>query len=67
VTGHALRPATTAVSIRDNVKIGGSLADGAQTLAGYLLEAFDFDHATWIARMVPVADGWGEVRPPVTA
>ncbi|XVV15947.1 hypothetical protein ACQP2X_16825 [Actinoplanes sp. CA-131856] len=32
--------------------------------AGYfIVEASDFDHAVWIGRMIPVSDGWVEVRP----
>ncbi|MGK5682819.1 YciI family protein [Actinoplanes sp. URMC 104] len=64
IAGNALRPASTAVSVRDNVSSEGSLAGGEQTLAGYfVVEASDLDHAVWIGRMIPVADGWVEVRP----
>ena len=68
VAGHALRPASAAVSIRDNVAVDGSLVDGGQAFAGYfVVEASDLDHAVWIGRMIPVADGWVEVRPLLTA
>ena len=40
------------------------MAEGAHSFAGYFaVEASDLDHAVWIGRMVPVADGWVEVRP----
>ena len=68
VAGHAVRPASTGASIRDGAVVGGSLVGGAQSLAGYLVvEASDLDHAVWIGRMVPVADGWVEVRPLLTS
>ena len=68
VAGHAARPASAGVSIRDNVVSGGSLAAGETTFAGYLIvEAADFDHAVWIGRMIPVDEGWVEVRPLVSA
>ena len=68
VAGHATRPASAGVSVRDNVVTGGSLAEGERALAGYfLVEASDLDHAVWIGRMIPVVDGWVEVRPLVTA
>ncbi|KHD77001.1 hypothetical protein MB27_14375 [Actinoplanes utahensis] len=64
ITGNALRPAAQAISVRDNTPVRGSLADGAHTLAGYfIVGASDLDHAVWIGRMIPVADGWVEVRP----
>ncbi|MBU2665070.1 hypothetical protein KOI35_16330 [Actinoplanes bogorensis] len=64
VAGHAAQPPSAGVSIRDNVVSGGSLTAGEVTFAGYLVvEASDFDHAVWIGRMVPVSDGWVEVRP----
>jgi hypothetical protein len=63
ITGNAMGPASNAVSIRDNVPTGGSLAGNERTLAGYfLVEASDLDHAVWIGRMIPVIDGWVEVR-----
>ena len=47
------------MSIRDNVAVDGSLVDGGQAFAGYFaVEASDLDHAVWIGRMIPVADGW---------
>ena len=68
VAGHAARPASAGVSIRDNVVSSGSLIGGETTFAGYLIvEASDFDHAVWIGRMIPVNDGWVEVRPLVAA
>ena len=68
VSGHAVRPASAAVSIRDNVLTGGSLVAGEQALAGYfVVAASDLDHAVWIGRMIPVADGWVEVRPVLAA
>jgi hypothetical protein len=68
VAGHAARPASTGVSIRDNVVSGGSLLGGEQMFAGYfIVEASDFDHAVWIGRMIPVSDGWVEVRPLIEA
>ncbi|WP_433366582.1 hypothetical protein ACQPZX_37995 [Actinoplanes sp. CA-142083] len=68
VAGHAARPASAGVSIRDNVVSGGSLVVGETTFAGYLIvEASDFDHAVWIGRMIPVNEGWVEVRPLVAA
>ncbi|MBB4745401.1 hypothetical protein BJY16_008860 [Actinoplanes octamycinicus] len=118
IAGNALGPASHAVSIRDNVPVGGSLASGSPvgdaavgdaplggsvasgspvgdaavgdapggdaavgdaplggsvagsgpTLAGYfLVEASDLDHAVWVGRMVPVIDGWVEVRPVLTS
>ncbi|GAA0572603.1 hypothetical protein GCM10010172_66440 [Paractinoplanes ferrugineus] len=61
-------PASNAVSIRDNVPVGGSPAGTERTLAGYfLVEASDLDHAVWIGRLVPVNDGGVEVRPVVTS
>ncbi|GAA4989624.1 hypothetical protein GCM10023225_28680 [Kineococcus glutinatus] len=64
VAGHAVRPPSTGVSIRDGAVSGGSLVGGAQSLAGcFVVEASDLDHAVWVGRMVPVADGWIEVRP----
>ncbi|WP_093621143.1 YciI family protein [Actinoplanes philippinensis] len=64
LAGNAMRPASTAVSVRDNTLTAGSLAEGAHSLAGYfIVEASDLDHAVWIGRMIPVADGWVEVRP----
>ncbi len=68
VSGHAVQSAGSGVSIRGNEVVGGSLAGEAGQFAGYLIvEASDFDHAVWIGRMVPVADGWVEVRPLVTS
>lgn len=68
VAGHAVCPPSTAVSIRDNVLTGGTLVDSPRMLAGYfILEASDLDHAVWIGRMIPVADGWVEVRPVLAA
>ena len=56
------------MSIRDNVTVDGSLVDAGQAFAGYfIVEAADLDHAVWIGRMIPVADGWVEVRPLLTA
>ena len=68
VSGHAVRPASTAVSIRDGTLVAGSLVDGAPSFAGcFVIEASDLDHAVWIGRMIPVVDGWVEVRPLLTA
>ena len=68
VAGHAARPASAGVSIRDNAVSGGSLLAGDESFAGYLIvEASDLDHAVWIGRMIPVADGWVEVRPLIAA
>jgi hypothetical protein len=68
IAGNAMGPTSNAVSIRDNVPIGGSLAGKEQTLAGYfLVEASDLGHAVWIGRMIPVIDGWVEVRPVLTS
>lgn len=68
VAGNAMGPASDAVSIRDNVPVAGSLAGNGPTLAGYfLVEASDLDHAVWIGRLIPVIDGWVEVRPALTA
>ena len=68
IAGNAMGPPAHAVSIRDNVAVGGSLAGHDQTLAGYfLVEASDLDHAVWVGRMIPVIDGWVEVRPVLTA
>jgi hypothetical protein len=68
VGGHAARPASTGVSIRANVVTDGSLAEGECAFAGYfIVEASDFDHAVWIGRMIPIVDGWVEIRPLVTA
>ncbi|GAA2861045.1 hypothetical protein Acy02nite_57450 [Actinoplanes cyaneus] len=68
VAGNAMGPASHGVSVRDNVPVSGSLAGNDQTLAGYfLVEASDLDHAVWIGRMIPVIDGWVEVRPVLTA
>jgi hypothetical protein len=68
ITGNAMGPASAAVSIRDNTPVGGSLAGSTPTLAGYfLVEASDLDHAVWVGRMVPVIDGWVEVRPVLTS
>jgi len=33
----------------------------------FLVEAPDLDHTVWIGRMIPVIDGWGEVRPVLTS
>ena len=64
IGGHALRPASAGVSVQDNTLVEGSLAGGSPALAGYfVVEASDLDHAVWIGRMIPVADGWVEVRP----
>ncbi|MFG1992224.1 hypothetical protein ACGFJ7_19810 [Actinoplanes sp. NPDC048988] len=68
VAGHAALPPSAGVSIRDNEVTGGSLMAGEATFAGYLIvEASDFDHAVWIGRMIPVSDGWVEIRPLVGA
>lgn len=68
VGGNAMGPASHAVSVRDNVRVGGSLAGSEQTLAGYfVVEASDLDHAVWVGRMIPVIDGWVEVRPVLTS
>ena len=68
VAGHAARPPSTGVSIRDNVVTSGSLLVGEPTFAGCLVvEASDLDHAVWIGRMIPTSDGWVEVRPLITA
>ena len=68
LAGNAMGPPSNAVSIRDNVTTGGSLSGSEQTLAGYfLVEASDLDHAVWIGRMIPVIDGWVEVRPVLTS
>jgi hypothetical protein len=68
IAGNAMGPTSNAVSIRDNVPVGGSLAGSERTLAGYfLVEALDLDHAVWIGRMIPVIDGWVEVRPVLTS
>ncbi|MEU8238087.1 hypothetical protein AB0C07_07580 [Actinoplanes missouriensis] len=67
IAGNALPPVSEAVSVRDNVSVEGSLVGGAHTVAGYfIVEASDLDHAVWISRMIPVADGWVEVRPVLT-
>lgn len=64
IAGNALRPASKAISVRDNTPVDGSLVDSAHTLAGYfIVEASDLDHAVWIGRMIPLANGWVEVRP----
>ncbi|WP_433789029.1 YciI family protein [Actinoplanes sp. CA-252034] len=64
LAGNAMRPASTAISVRDNTVVEGSLAGGPHALAGYfIVEASDLDHAVWIGRMIPVADGWTEIRP----
>ena len=64
IAGNALRPASRAISVRDNTPVNGSLVDTAHTLAGYfIVGASNLDHAVWIGRMIPVADGWVEVRP----
>ena len=68
VSGHAAQSASTAVSIRGNVVSDGSLLAGETTFAGYfVVEASDLDHAVWIGRMIPVDEGWVEVRPLLTA
>jgi hypothetical protein len=68
IAGNAMGPTSNAVSIRDNVPTSGSLTGDEQTLAGYfLVEASDLDHAVWIGRMIPVIDGWVEVRPVLTS
>ncbi|HEY0001625.1 MAG TPA: hypothetical protein VGB74_14300 [Actinoplanes sp.] len=68
VAGHAARPASTGVSIRGNVVSDGSLIESDRAFAGYfIVEASDFDHAVWIGRMIPVVDGWVEVRPLIAA
>lgn len=65
ISGHAVRPASTGVSIRNNKVTAGSLTDG---FAGYfIVEASSFDHAVWLGRMIPVVDGRVEVRTLITA
>jgi hypothetical protein len=65
VGGHAVRPASTGVSIEENQVTAESPMEG---FAGYfIVEASDFDHAVWIGRMIPVLDGHVEVRPLVMA
>lgn len=65
IAGHAVRPASTGVSIQNNEVTAGSLAE---SFAGYfIVEASSFDHAVWLGRMIPVVDGWVEVRRLVTA
>ncbi|BBH68581.1 hypothetical protein ACTI_52660 [Actinoplanes sp. OR16] len=62
ISGNAMGPPEHAVSIRDNTPSSGSMS--GSMLAGYfLVEASDMDHAVWIGRMIPVIDGWVEVRP----
>lgn len=60
VGGHAVRPASKGVSIKDNEVTAGSPVEG---FAGYfIIEASDFGHTVWIGRMIPVVDGRVEVR-----
>ena len=64
VAGRAVQPASTAVSVRDGAVLDGSLVGGTHSFAGcFVVEASDLDHAVWVGRMVPVVDGWVEVRP----
>ena len=39
---------------------------GRRRNSDFIVAASDFDHAVWIGRMIPVADGWVEVRPVLT-
>ncbi|GAA1641402.1 YciI family protein [Actinoplanes couchii] len=62
VGGHAM---AAGVTIRNNEVSPGQ---DTPSLAGcYVVEASDLDHAIWIGRMIPVVDGWVEVRPVLTA
>lgn len=58
VGGHAV---AAGVTIRDGAVHPGQ--DTPAMVGCYLVEASDLDHATWIGRMIPVVDGWVEVRP----
>lgn len=66
VAAFALRPATTATSLRSDGKIDGPFIDAADVLAGfYVIEAPDLDAAHEIARRNPILEQGGgvEVRP----
>jgi hypothetical protein len=62
--GEALRPTTTATSIRGDVVTDGPFAETKEALGGfYMIEARDLDHALDIAKLCPAPYGGVEVRP----
>ncbi|HWG75138.1 MAG TPA: YciI family protein [Acidimicrobiales bacterium] len=67
--GNALKPTSTATSIRKDASGGHTITDGAfvetkEALGGYyLIEAGDLDEALAVAQQVPAPFGGVEVRP----
>src|SRR5690242_7775469 len=64
VGGGALRPVSTATTIRDGVVSDGPFAETKEALGGYyVIEAEDLDRALEIAKEIPAPFGGVEVRP----
>jgi hypothetical protein len=65
VTGFALQPSTTAMSVRGGSVIDGPFAESKEVVAGFfILEAPDADVALRIAKLNPAnLEGGVEVRP----
>jgi hypothetical protein len=65
VAGLALEPSGTATAIRGReVVTDGPFIESKEAIAGvFVLEARDLDHALALAKLTPIVDGGGEVRP----
>ena len=67
--GHALQPASTATSLRQQQSGGFAVTDGAfvetkEAVGGYyVVEAADLDEAMAVARDIPAPFGGVEIRP----
>jgi hypothetical protein len=65
LSGYALQPSTSAVSVRGDVVTDGPFVESKEVLAGFfILEAADLDQAREIGKLCPAtARGGVEVRP----
>ena len=64
--GDALKPTSTATSIRKGEVTDGPYVETKEAFGGfYLVEARDLDHAVEIAKLCPAPGGGVEVRPVV--
>jgi hypothetical protein len=65
ITGFALQPSTTAISIRGDLVTDGPFVEAKEVMAGFfILEAPDLSTALQIAKLNPATrDGGVEVRP----
>jgi hypothetical protein len=62
--GGALKPVTTALSIRSGTVTEGPFVESKESFLGYYtVEARDLDHAIELARLAPATGGGVELRP----